>query len=435
MTYAIQKEVGYELNRLYSEDLPVHEWYRFILSFPPHLVRHYINKFNLADDAVVLDPFCGTGTTLVECKKNGIASVGLEANPVVHFAATVKTSWNVNFELLKKHTEKIAKIAFDELARENISDIPFETQNNENSHLRKLSEKKEKLIINNSISPLPLHKVLLLDEKIDKLSSARFTAYERLALAKELVFSISNLKFGPEVGVGKQKKDAEVVGAWKRAVDSMVKDLETVQFNKDVPSTVHLADSRRISDVVTLEKKIDAVITSPPYPNEKDYSRTTRLESVILGFMNEKSDLRNHKKSLLRSNTRGIYKSDDDEKWVSQNNRVQQLAREIEEKRILLSKTSGFEKLYHRVVLLYFGGITRHLEELKKCLKPGAKLAYVVGDQASFLQIMIRTGEIIAEIAEQCGYEVIGIDLFRTRFSTVTQENLREEVVLLRWNN
>ena len=66
MTYAIQKEVGYELNRLYSEDLPVHEWYRFILSFPPALVRNYIAKFNLADDAIVLDPFCGTGTTLVE---------------------------------------------------------------------------------------------------------------------------------------------------------------------------------------------------------------------------------------------------------------------------------------------------------------------------------------------------------------------------------
>jgi hypothetical protein len=74
------------------------------------------------------------------------------------------------------------------------------------------------------------------------------------------------------------------------------------------------------------------------------------------------------------------------------------------------------------------------LEDLKNYLKPGAKLAYVVGDQASYLQVMIRTGEIIAEIAEQCGYEVTGIDLFRTRFSTATGQNLREEVVLLKWN-
>ena len=99
-----------------------------------------------------------------------------------------------------------------------------------------------------------------------------------------------------------------------------------------------------------------------------------------------------------------------------------------------LGKTSGFEKLYARVVKLYFGGMAQHLEELKPKLRPGARLAYVVGDQASYFRIMIRTGEILAEIAGDSGYEVEGIDLFRTRFSTATQNQLREEVVLLRWN-
>lgn len=121
MTYAVQKKLGEELNKLYAEDLPVHEWYRFVLSFPPHLVRKYIDVFHLADDAVVLDPFCGTGTTLVECKKNGIASVGLEANPVVHFAASVKTSWNVNFEMLQPHADKIAETILEALAQEKLA--------------------------------------------------------------------------------------------------------------------------------------------------------------------------------------------------------------------------------------------------------------------------------------------------------------------------
>ena len=47
---------------------------------------------------------------------------------------------------------------------------------------------------------------------------------------------------------------------------------------------------------------------------------------------------------------------------------------------------------------------------------------------------MIRTGHILAEIAESLGYGVTGIDLFRTRPSTVTGEQLREEVVLLEWS-
>jgi hypothetical protein len=78
--------------------------------------------------------------------------------------------------------------------------------------------------------------------------------------------------------------------------------------------------------------------------------------------------------------------------------------------------------------------MARHLAELRSILRPGAQLAYVVGDQASYLRVMIRTGQLLADIARSLGYEVMGIDLFRTRLATATRERLREEVVLLRWN-
>ena len=110
------------------------------------------------------------------------------------------------------------------------------------------------------------------------------------------------------------------------------------------------------------------------------------------------------------------------------------LADSIEARRIELGKTSGFERLYHKVVKNYFGGMARHLEELKPALRHGALLAYVVGDQASFFQIPIRTGRLLSDIAVEMGYELLSIDLFRTRLSTATRKQLREEVVLLRWN-
>jgi hypothetical protein len=46
---------------------------------------------------------------------------------------------------------------------------------------------------------------------------------------------------------------------------------------------------------------------------------------------------------------------------------------------------------------------------------------------------MIRTGRLLSEIAESLGYEPVGLDLFRTRLSTATKKQLREEVVVLRW--
>jgi hypothetical protein len=105
----------------------------------------------------------------------------------------------------------------------------------------------------------------------------------------------------------------------------------------------------------------------------------------------------------------------------------------IEQRRVELGKTSGFEKLYCKVTKLYFGGMARHLADLRSFLKPGAQLGYVVGDQASYLQVMIRTGQILADIAQSLGYEIVGIDLFRTRFATATKKEMREEVVVLRW--
>ncbi len=67
-----------EDNRLRAEDSAAHDWYRFVLSFPPHLVRECLDRLGLDSHSRVLDPFCGTGTTLVECKKLGIPSAGIE---------------------------------------------------------------------------------------------------------------------------------------------------------------------------------------------------------------------------------------------------------------------------------------------------------------------------------------------------------------------
>jgi DNA modification methylase len=246
------------------------------------------------------------------------------------------------------------------------------------------------------------------------------------------VFSASNLRFGPEVGIGKLKVDAPVVASWLSDVERIARDITSIS-GKDYPrSNVYLNDSREIATFLK-PSSVDAVITSPPYPNEKDYTRTTRLESVVLGLFKTNKELRQYKKGLMRSNTRGVYKGDDDSRWVENISEIQEIAEEIEKRRIDLNKTSGFERMYSKVTRLYFGGIARHLDGLRSVLKPGAKLAYVVGDQASYLRVMIPTGQLLAKVAESLGYHLVRIDLFRTRFSTASKEQLREEVVILEW--
>ena len=54
-----------ENNKLRAEDFAVHDWYRFVLSYPPHLVRDYLTRLGAGSGTNVLDPFCGSGTTAV----------------------------------------------------------------------------------------------------------------------------------------------------------------------------------------------------------------------------------------------------------------------------------------------------------------------------------------------------------------------------------
>ena len=299
--------------------------------------------------------------------------------------------------------------------------------------MRALPDEASDLLLTNSISPIPLHKTLVLLEALAEHHDDHCSNHERLALATALVNGISNLHFGPEVGVGPAKSNAPVVSLWLDSVRAMARDLEILGKSKKVEAMVYQADARDGAPMLP-SNSVDAVITSPPYPNEKDYTRTTRLESVLLGFIRSKAALRDLKKQLVRSNTRGVYKADVDDLLVAGHKQIDGIAAAIEKRRIELNKDSGFERLYARVTKLYFGGMARHLAGLRRVLRPGAQLAYVVGDQASYLRVMIRTGQLLAGIAESLGYEVVGLDLFRTRLSTATKEQLREEVVVLRWN-
>lgn len=406
-------------NKLRVEDSSIHDWYRFVLSFPPHLVQQYLETFCVDQTSFVLDPFCGTGTTNVECKKHGVSSWGIEASPLTHFVSKTKCVWaNDTFNFLNT-AKQIALVAARTI--------------NSLSKPRTLSEEQTSLILKNSICEQPLSSTLVLRDSI-RAANSPFEDYYLLALAKHIVYSYSNLKFGPEVGISRKKKESvDVVEIWLSEIERMETDLEYWKHHSSTFADISLGDARSIPKRDYIGK-VDCVITSPPYPNEKDYSRTTRLESVILGFINTKDDLRNIKKGFIRSNSKNVYRSDNDAQYISNIGSINKLSNEIEERRLELGKTSGFEKLYASVVKQYFGGMARHLSELKPYLRNGASLAYVVGDQASYFQIPIRTSVLLGEVAESIGgYRVDRVDTFRKRFATATETWLNEDVLVLKY--
>jgi len=80
-------------NRLQPMDEAIHGWYRFVLGYPPHLVREYLKTLG-ADPTRdwVFDPFCGTATTPAEARLQGFPSISTDANPISILATQVKLS-------------------------------------------------------------------------------------------------------------------------------------------------------------------------------------------------------------------------------------------------------------------------------------------------------------------------------------------------------
>jgi len=428
-------------NHTDANDRPFHSWYQFVLGYPPHFVRHCLTKFCIGKENLVLDPFCGTGTTNVECKRLGIDTLGLEANPMAYFASRIKTDWEISPSDLETCAREVSTAALRSFKTFGLSEdsqlfLSSQLPNKERevrpiSQEPKLTPEQMEVLPKDFISQKPLRKVLILRELILQVSNARTRDALLLALANVTVNNASNLAFGPEIYTPKKKRDAAVASSFLVRATVMARDLESKprEYGR---SDIVLGDARKTIDYFKDRHSVDCVITSPPYPNEKDYTRLTRLESIILGFIKDRQTLREIKTNLLRSNSRNIFVKDTDDVFVRGFKEVEELADQIEAKRVSLHKTSGFEKLYHRIVRHYFGGMFRHFQSLRGLLSPGAKLAYVVGDQASFFRINISTAELLGKIAEGIGYSVEGIELWRTRLATATGSNLNENILILK---
>jgi len=425
-------------NKIHPKDLSIHGWYQFVLGYPPHLVRQYITKFRLNNGDIIFDPFAGLGTTLVEASKNNIISYGVEANPIACFASTVKLYRNYDLKALEECLAYI--LSSIELSfRYHDIDEPSLDVFDPSTHFGPVVIKKvngitadqEKLIPKGFISPRPLLKVLIIRDIIERIQDELLKNFFKLALCAFIVKEAGNMAFGPEIYRTNAKKDIESLRGFQNIAISMINDVRQGQLQ--APATIYFGDSRDLSKVLPEELlgRINAVITSPPYPNEKDYTRSTRLESVLLGFIKGKEDLRNIKTGLLRSNSRNVFNGDEDEKQVAQFISITSLAEAIENRRLELKKTSGFEKLYHKIVLHYFGGMYRHLKTLKSFLSAQARLAYVVGDQASYFKILIPTAKLLGEIAEHLGYKIKEVERWRTRLATATRKQLDENVLII----
>ena len=401
----------------------IHQWYRTVHGFADHLVNDLLDWFGVSDGQVVLDPFCGSGTTMIECMKRNVPSVGVDANPVSCFVANAKTNWGVNPEYLLLLAEQVV-----------------ESYDSSLGDMKSLEADPTYVYMYNTgmldrewVNRSPLLRTVALKRGIARLATT--TKYKRallLSLMAEFVFGASNVRFGPELYCGPKRDRVQVLRGFLSRVETMATDLDIVK-ELPVPRTkVVLGDSRNLDSVLSTNgcNKVDMVISSPPYPAEHDYTRNTRLELAFLEEVEDASSLRLIKKTMMRSHTKGIYSTDDDGILVKGNQQIEEICRELDLR--ASEKKHGFARLYSTVVREYFGGMLRHFKSLNSVLNNGAMCAYVVGDQSCYLRVHVPTAEILAELVPQAGFTLVDILHWRQRWSTTTSASVEERILVFK---
>lgn len=401
----------------------VHRWYRTVLGYSDKLVAELLDQFSLDSSQRVIDPFCGTATTLVECLKRKVSCLGIDANPASCFASRVKTNWRLRPVRLGELLDIVREDYELRLGRgcDQYGDDPTFV------YLESAG-----MIARGWISSEPLRKALAIKRTIAGLKSDfHYKNALMLALVAEVVGASSNVRFGPELYCVQPKADPDVFGGFSGRVMQMVEDLKRMTTPKSATSEVFQGDSRNYFDLLQATRKqlFSAVISSPPYPAEHDYTRNARLELAFLEEVSDRHTLQAIKRKMIRSHTKGIYKADRDASLVRQNTGIQAIVKQVESK--IEGKTYGFARLYPRVVQEYFGGMQRHLKHIRRFLSAGARCAYIVGDQSSYFRVHIPTAEILSSIAEEVGFKAVEIRRWRTRWSTTTSKTLDENILLL----
>ena len=402
-----------------------HGLHAFKGKFYPQLVKSLLNSSAVPLGGSVFDPYCGSGTTLLESMLNGFAAYGCDFNPLAVKIAKAKTTV---LTVPRNVVDLAIRAILDRVSRQHGSVPEALDQFTNPTH--------EELL---RWFPLPvLHKLNWL------LAQARLFGTDTLVdffevIISSLIREVSH-QDPADLRIRRRKSlldDAPVLEMFENRLQQQYFRLQkywTVAGRQPgdlISPTVLQGDSRERETVESLRlgpASIDCVITSPPYATALPYIDTDRLS--LLAVLGVPSEIRSNLEENL-TGSREIRRRSKDEAEASllDNGATEILPLKVVEtiRDIYYANRSaevGFRRANMAALLWrYFCDMKRSLVQVSTVLRPGAKAFYVVGDsrtKAGGTWVTIETCNNIARIGEDLGLHETGrIDI------DVTKENLR----------
>jgi len=365
--------------------------------FNPQIVRAILNILDLPLGSRLIDPFCGSGTSLLECVHLGMDTVGTDINPLAVFIANAKlTAISMPAVTLRAELAKIVK------------------------HARRIKAPKEGRNLAREEYMLAwfipdvyeeIERLRLAIEEIGPPMSAPL-----LAVASNLLRGYS-LQDPNDLRTRRRKSplpEKPFIAAYEEAAEQFIDKLEDAQqiVNASKPiSRAILADSREITaKALGSSEKFDCALTSPPYATALPYIDTQRLSLVWLCLIPPAEILplearlvgsrevrgQQSKRAMLDQllgNTAGLPEVQADYCRMLQG---------------ALGKDDGFRRQAVPLLLYrYFTGMAQVFSTLRPLMRTDAPFALIVGGNHTVLsgkRFDINTPQHLAEIASSCGW-------------------------------
>ena len=377
----------------------IHRWVPWIAGFSSAFVADAIDK-HAPDGGLIVDPFAGVGTTLLETVRRGVAyeAIGFEINPYAAFAAQTK------LDSLCLRVSEVLR-AVDRFRAEAQTATPAPEPPGFRSRIP-------------FYSPRVLPQVLHALGWIRQIKSPKLRQLFLLAFGSVMV-KLSNYSYEPSLtsrpGVGKSLlEDANVYETIAEKVDHMAEDIASFQRDCPAPAmaTVH-PRSWAVAEEVIDDASIQLIVTSPPYANNYHYLRNTRPHLYWLDFASSPDDL----KAIEQGSFGKFWQTVRDLPPIPLTFEFPALEATLGTLRTLNTEKGHYGGGgWANYLSTYFNDGYQFLRRIARLLAPGGKAVIVIGN--SIVQGMdIRTDEILAHLAESdsIGLTVESLEIARNK--------------------
>ncbi|HKO51998.1 MAG TPA: hypothetical protein VJV79_30020 [Polyangiaceae bacterium] len=365
-------------------------WLRLTPAYSVHLVRELLESRRLPE-LPVLDPFCGTGTTLLTCAELGIACATLDVNPFLVWLARAKTA-KYSVQSLKRADLLVAEMSRAALGRRQAPWLPALFQ------IEKWWGKPALHALGRAFAVLQHSDADTAAQDLAKLSFCR-----SLITSANVSFGHQSMSFAEDAS--KTPSAACVSAALREAFTPIAKAAAVALPGS--PRRVHLGDARTVANHVG-KAAFGTVVTSPPYANRMSYVRELRPYMYWLGYLEQPSDAGELDWQAIGGT------------WGSATSRVAawQSKRKspLQELDTITLKISRHSDVLARYVAKYFVDMLLHVKSVSGVVARGGQVHYVVGN-SKFFDVLLPVQQIFAEIFELSGFRAATVTTLRKRTS------------------